>query len=138
MIAAYTGRRHPGHPIHQVTEALNSEAFLELGRKLTGDRSIRRSDVQASFYRPGDFLNLHDDTGPGRAAAFTIGLSRGWRPDWGGQLLFHDADGDVVRGFAPRFNALTVFRVPRAHSVAPVAGYAQAPRLSVVGWWRTD
>jgi SM-20-related protein len=39
---------------------------------------------------------------------------------------------------APAFNCLTLFTVPRPHSVATVAPYAGAPRLSIVGWGRTD
>ena len=69
-----------------------------------------------------------------RLVAYTIGFSRPWRADWGGQLLLHDEYGDVERGFAPAFNTLTMFRVPRVHSVAPVAPYAGAPRFSVTGW----
>ncbi|PTT81551.1 proline hydroxylase [Pseudomonas sp. HMWF010] len=92
--------------------------------------------VQASNYRPGDFLTLHDDSHrrDDRLAAFTLGFTREWRPDWGGQLLFHDADGQIERGFMPGFNVLTLFRVPRPHSVAPVAPYAAAKRLSLTGW----
>jgi SM-20-related protein len=52
--------------------------------------------------------------------------------------LFHDQDGHVTRGLSPSFNGLTLFTVPRVHSVAPVAAYAAAPRLSIVGWGRSD
>ncbi len=92
--------------------------------------------AQASNYRLGDFLTLHDDSHQrdDRLAAFTLGFTRDWRPDWGGQLLFHDADGQIERGFTPGFNVLTLFRVPRVHSVAPVATYAAAKRLSLTGW----
>lgn len=139
LIQALMTGRDPGHPIHHVTAFLNSEPFLELGRRLTGAPTINKSDIQATLYRPGDFLNVHDDRNQGeRVAAFTIGLTKGWRPDWGGQLLFHDEEGDVIRGFAPRFNALNVFTVPRSHSVAAVALHAAAPRYSIIGWWRND
>ena len=73
-----------------------------------------------------------------RRAAYTIGLTRTWRPDWGGQLMFHDEAGDVVRGLLPRFNVLTLFKVPLLHSVAPVAPYAAAPRFMITGWLRDD
>ena len=139
MIAAYIGGRDPGHPLHQVTEFLNSAEFLEFGRRVTNDPTIVKADAQATFYRPGDFLNLHDDTGVGeRRAAYTIGFTRRWRPDWGGQLLFHSESGEITRGLQPGFNVLTLFKVPRQHSVAPVANYAGAPRLSITGWLRDD
>ena len=123
-------------PIAQVTEFLQSRPFLEAASRIVGE-TVDSVRVQASHYRPGDFLTLHVDSHSqdDRIAAFTLGFTRGWRPDWGGQLLFHDSDGDVVRGLVPRFNVLTVFRVPQAHSVAPVAPYASQPRLSLTGWF---
>ncbi len=128
--------RSPDHPVARVTEFLQSRAFLDFGAEIVGE-PVAGVRVQASHYRRGDFLTLHDDshTKDDRIAAFTLGFTRGWRPDWGGQLLFHDANGEVERGFAPGFNLLTVFKVPRAHSVAPVAAYAAQPRLSLTGWF---
>ena len=61
-----------------------------------------------------------------------------WRPDWGGQLMFHDANGVIERGFKPGFNVWTVFRTPRNHSVAQVASYADGKRRSITGWLRDD
>jgi SM-20-related protein len=128
--------RSPENPAAGITEFLQSRAFLDFGAKIIG-QPVDGVRVQASHYRKGDFLTLHDDshTRDERLAAFTLGFTRGWRPDWGGQLLFHDAAGDVIRGFAPRFNVLTVFAVPKAHSVAPVAAYATQPRFSLTGWF---
>ena len=138
MIDAYLDGRDPGHPLHALTEFLNSPEFMAFAHAVTGEPVVK-VDAQATHYRPGHFLTLHDDRGVGeRRAAYTIGLTRAWRPDWGGQLLFHDARGDVSRGFAPRFNVLTLFKVPMSHSVAPVAPYAAAPRLTITGWLRDD
>jgi len=128
--------RDPQAPIARVTDFLQGRAFLDLAQAIVGE-PVAGVRAQASHYRRGDFLTLHDDTHKtdDRIAAFTLGFTRGWRPDWGGQLLFHDDGGDVERGFVPRFNVLTVFRVPRPHSVAPVAPYAGQPRLSLTGWF---
>lgn len=123
--------------IHDFAAWLTGEAFRHFGARLTGLSRVDSVDSKATLYRPGDFLTMHDDTGPQRRAAYTLGFSRRWRADWGGQLLMHAANGDVDHGFAPRFNALTLFRTPRWHSVAQVASYAAAPRLSVVGWLKT-
>ncbi len=128
--------RRPDDPARAVTEFLQSRAFLDVGAAILG-REVAGLRVQASRYRKGDFLTLHDDSHSRdtRLAAFTLGFTRRWRPDWGGQLLFHDDRGDITRGFAPGFNVLTVFAVPRRHSVAPVAPYAAEPRLSLTGWF---
>jgi SM-20-related protein len=139
MINAFVEGRDPGHPIHALTAFLNSPEMIAFGAAVTGEPGVTKIDAQATLYRPADFLTLHDDTGAGeRLAAYTLGLTRAWRADWGGQLLFHDEAGDIERGFAPAFNVLTLFKVPRKHSVAPVAPYAGAPRLTVTGWLRND
>lgn len=138
LITAYLTKRDPGHPVHALTEFLN-DTFVRLGVAVTGHQDIVKADGQLTRYRPGDFIGLHNDVGSevsDRLVAYTLGLTRAWRADWGGQLLFHDAAGDVIRGHAPRWNTLTLFAVPQQHSVAPVAAYAQSPRLSVVGWMR--
>jgi len=138
MITAYLEGWDEGHPIHAVSEMINGP-LLEIFRRVTRCPSILKADALATLYRPGDFLSLHDDgEGAGRIAAYTFGFTKVWRPDWGGQLLFHDDAGDITRGLMPAFNSLTLFRTPRSHSVAPVAPYAGASRLSIVGWARND
>jgi len=138
MIDAYLDGRAPGHPLNTLVEFLNSPPFVDFVHGVTGE-TVVKVDAQATCYRPGHFLTLHDDRGVGeRRAAYTIGLTRRWRPDWGGQLLFHDEAGDVTRGYAPRFNVLTLFKVPMAHSVALVAPYAAEPRYMITGWLRDD
>lgn len=139
IISALLDGENPGHPTHVMAEFFNSPGFLSFARAVTSETGLTKIDAQATRFRPGDFLTLHDDTGDGeRRAAYTLGLTRKWRGDWGGLLLFHDADGDVLRGFRPRFNAWTLFRTPQLHSVSQVASYASRPRLTVTGWLRDD
>ncbi|HEX5536856.1 MAG TPA: 2OG-Fe(II) oxygenase family protein [Sphingobium sp.] len=38
----------------------------------------------------------------------------------------------------PRFNALSLFRVPQRHHVGCVAPFAPKPRISITGWLRTE
>ncbi|MHC3126952.1 hypothetical protein OB03_06410 [Brevundimonas sp. GN22] len=138
LIIAYLEQRDPGHPIHRLTEFLNAE-FVAFGAFVTNQPAVAKADGQLTRYGPGDFIGLHNDVGSedsDRLTAYTLGFTRDWRPDWGGQLLFHDENGDVTCGYIPRFNTLTLFSVPQMHSVAPVAPYAQRPRHSVVGWLR--
>lgn len=131
----YGAAAHAAHPLHQLVKFLNSPPFLDFGRQVTGEAGVGSVDAAATCYRPGDFLNLHTDHGEGRRrAAYTLGFTRGWRTDWGGQLLFHDQAGDITRGLMPGFNLLTLFKTPRAHSVAQVASYATEKRLTISGW----
>ena len=137
MIRKYMEKADPGLLLHRVTEAMNGPMWLGMARELTGDERIRRSDCQATCYRPGQFLTHHDDDEPetGRLYAYVLSLTRAWRADWGGLLQFLDDRLRVCETFHPEFNCLTVFRVPQRHCVSVVAPFAQAPRLSITGWF---
>jgi SM-20-related protein len=117
---------------------LNGPEFLGFVRILTGEVAGGYVDAQATRYGPGDFLTSHDDDveGKNRLFAYVLNFTRGWRAEWGGLLLFHDADGHIAEGYTPSFNALNIFRVPQRHSVSQVGSFVTAPRLSVTGWIR--
>ena len=118
---------------------MSSSPALDMLRDITGMDDVDFVDAQATGYRPGDFLTAHHDEVPGknRRAAYVLGLSRDWRTEWGGLLLFHDGRNDVEAGLLPRFNCLNLFAIPRIHSVSQVASYAGGTRLSVTGWLRS-
>jgi SM-20-related protein len=136
--AAYGGPEHANHPLGHLVNFLNSPAFLDFAGEITGQPGVNRVDAAATWYRPGDFLTLHHDEVGVRRVAYTLGFTRSWRTDWGGQLLFHDMTGEIVRGLLPAFNVLTMFKIPRLHSVAQVAHYATEPRIVVSGWLLED
>ena len=139
------------HPIYDMAEAgnaapvwadlvafLNGEAFLSVMREATGEPRIAMADAQLTRFRKGHFLTEHDDTSEGknRYYAYVLGLTPGWRIDWGGLLAFHDGEGNVGEAFTPRFNTLNLLKVPAPHSVTQVALSAGADRISVTGWLR--
>lgn len=140
MIPARIDNWDPGHPIHALTDFLNSGDFISFARRLISDFNVTKIDAHASHYRPGDYLTTHQDHGDQyeRRAAYTLGFSRDWRADWGGLLLFHDEKNDVRRGFLPRFNVLTVFDGMMPHTVTQVASFTPNQRLTVAGWFRDD
>jgi Rps23 Pro-64 3,4-dihydroxylase Tpa1-like proline 4-hydroxylase len=140
MIEAAVSGWDPQHPIHRLTQFLNSPPFLEFARALISFPNLTKIDAHASNYMRGHYLTRHVDDGARkeRRAAYTLGLTRKWEPDWGGLLLFLDDKQNVTRGFVPRFNVLTVFDGLMLHSVTQVAGFAPAQRLSVAGWFRDD
>lgn len=124
--------------LHQFGQWINSPQTLGLFRDVTGRQDIGFADVQATRYRPGDFLTGHDDVIPGkdRLFAYVLNLSDNWRTEWGGLLLFHDADCCVAETFVPIFNSLSLFSVGQPHSVSYVTPFAQEERLSITGWLR--
>ena len=142
---------YDNHPIFDLAQAgaappvwtdliafLNGEPFLSLMREVTGEPRIAMADAQLTRFRPGHFLTTHDDRAEGknRYFAYVLGLTEGWRIDWGGLLAFHGEDGNVAEAFTPRFNTLNLLRVPSPHSVTQVALSAGADRISVTGWLR--
>ncbi|WP_299177009.1 2OG-Fe(II) oxygenase family protein [uncultured Brevundimonas sp.] len=119
---------------------LNSDVFLGFARDISGHDDLDYVDAQATRYRPGHYLNEHDDEKPGagRRLAYVLNLSPGWRASWGGQLAFLDPDQHVSEAYTPAFNALNLFRVPQPHMVTQVAAFAGASRLSITGWIRSS
>jgi len=131
-------RRSRDWPIDRLLEAWNGAEGLALFRKLVGEPGITSIDGRATRYRPGDFLTRHDDQVGKRHTAYVLGLSPEWRPDWGGLLLVHDFAGAKSEALHPQFNTLTLFRVPRDHSVSMVAPFAPVPRYAFTGWCYVD
>jgi SM-20-related protein len=139
MISAYKEKRHPHLALHRVVELINSRAWLDTMRRITGLAGIRRADGQATRYVAGHFLRQHDDVmeEEGRLAAYVVNLTRDWRADWGGLLQFLDDDGEVIDTLMPRFNTISLFRVPAEHCVSPVAHFAPGARYAITGWLRS-
>ena len=132
-----TMRERSDDPLARLAQFLSGNAVLDLLRRVADANDVTFADAQATAYGPGDFLTAHDDEVAGklRRAAFVLNLCPAWRPEWGGLLLFHGADGQM-EGWAPGMNALTLFAVPSAHSVSEVVAQASVRRYSVTGWLR--
>jgi SM-20-related protein len=125
--------------IAAIHELIVGGALAAFARTMTGDARIVSADIQATRYRPGHFLTTHDDRleGKQRLYAYVLGLTTGWRPEYGGLLLLHDGAGHIERGLVPGFNVLNLFRVPRPHSVSQVASFAPGFRYSLTGWLKS-
>ncbi|MDA0963359.1 MAG: 2OG-Fe(II) oxygenase [Proteobacteria bacterium] len=140
MIQAYTSHWDAGHPIHRITEFLNSREFLDFGQAVTGAPLVTKADAQATRYARGHFLTRHVDEGHDqeRVAAYTLGFTRNWQTDWGGLMMLIDEALDVSRAFLPRFNTLSIFDGRRMHAVSPVSPFAGEGRYQITGWFRND
>jgi Rps23 Pro-64 3,4-dihydroxylase Tpa1-like proline 4-hydroxylase len=126
----------PSHYLAHVTSFLNSAPLLDFARRVTGASKIAFASAQATRYRPGHFLNQHNDVNDlRRVAAFVFNMTPTWRLDWGGALLFSDRPGHIMEGYLPAFNALNLFSVPQEHLVGYIAPFAGAARYSITGWF---
>lgn len=140
LLSAYTRRPEPRLPIYDAIEFVNSRAFLDFTRRLTGLADVVWADAHATQFRAGHFLKFHTDETPAerRRAAYVLNFTKGWGRDWGGYLQFFNERYDVEEAYRPVFNALNIFSVPSDHSVGMVSTYAPAGRYSITGWLRAD
>jgi Rps23 Pro-64 3,4-dihydroxylase Tpa1-like proline 4-hydroxylase len=136
----YAAGRFRDHLLMRVYEFLNSSAFLDFARTVTGRPDATHVDAQATLFEKGHFLTRHDDRDDRkrRIAAYVLNLTPAWQADWGGLLAFLDPDGHVAEAYTPAFNALNLLRVPQPHAVTCVAPFAPAGRYSITGWIRAD
>jgi len=134
--AGTLAKESPG--LAEIFEFLNTDEFLDPLRALLNAPEIGFVDAQLTRYGKGHFLTEHDDSADkgNRIAAYTLTLSEGWKAAWGGQLQFLDETGAVTESLVPRFNTLSVFRVPQPHHVSCVSPFAPRDRISITGWLR--
>ncbi len=125
--------------LYKWVESINTEPVLDFIRQITGLKSLIRADAQATWYRKGQFLTLHNDFDPsdeGKRVAYVLSLAHGWLPDWGGILQFYDENFNVEAGYIPKFNSLALFETPQNHSVTYVTPFCGNRRLAITGWFR--
>src|SRR5690606_14871045 len=133
MVTAYVRGENPELFLHYVFEWLNDASTLDVMRRITGIDTLCKVNAQATAYHPGHFLTRHDDSGypeQHRRVAYVLYMTRGWRPEWGGQLQFLTADGEVEEVWLPRYNSLALFRVPTPHLVSYVSPFAKQARYA--------
>jgi SM-20-related protein len=101
MIPARIDNWDPGHPIHALTDFLNSGDFINFARRNNSYYKVTKIDAHASYYRPGESMTTQQHRGDlnERRASNTLSFSRDWRADWGGLLLFHNKKNDFSRGY---------------------------------------
>jgi SM-20-related protein len=136
MVKAAMEGRDPTLILHAILEFLNSEEFISFARWLVNDPRITHANAQATRYRPGHFLTRHQDKNQleDRSYAYVIGLTKNWNADWGGLLQFQNDEGEVTQTLMPRWNSLSLFKVPQSHTVSLVSPFATEDRLAITGW----
>lgn len=139
LVQAMQQKWNADGPHEMLLEYLNAPDFMQLVRDVTGIQELVKADAQATLFAPQHFLGLHNDShvAEGWRVAYVLNLGmEDWKPDWGGYLNFFDQDGDIIKGYRPRFNALNLFAVPQDHNVSFVPPFAPAARFAITGWFR--
>jgi hypothetical protein len=117
-----------------VADLFTDADFLFFVRAIIASPAVSVSDAKslrqaAAKTSSGDSYSVPKSA----AAGFEISLSKAWRADWGGVLVFLGEEGNVVEGYSPAFNALNIFSTAQPFLITQVATFAAAPRLSIVG-----
>jgi hypothetical protein len=119
--------------LSRFVDFLNSKAFLNFARDITGARDIRCVSAQATRFTEGHFCSFHVDAieEDQQRATCVFSLSPTWQRSWGGLLRFANTHGKVEEVFVPCFNSMSIFRYSQKHAVSVVTRQAQMPRYSV-------
>jgi Rps23 Pro-64 3,4-dihydroxylase Tpa1-like proline 4-hydroxylase len=123
--------------LRDLFEFINSDTMLSLVRQISGISEIYSADGHFTRFVPGNYLTRHSDNvvAEQRRIAYVLSLTPAWHPDWGGLLQFFEPDGTPRDAWEPRFGSLSLFDVRHVHSVTYVTPWAEAPRLSLTGWF---
>jgi len=93
----------------------------------------------ASRFLENHFLSPHHDHEKGKIAT-VLGLSKNWKPEWGGNLHFMKDDYEsLTKVVQPSFNKLSLFDIPTSngvpHYVSHIVPGCKHGRISYTGWY---
>jgi hypothetical protein len=132
---------HPPHHFHSSTSFPYSTPIRNMLARLVPHR---RAVVSAACYTEGDGIAPHDDkahrTILGQVHSRTIAVVLHLTPYTWPEARNDEMGGcfvDHVTGkqYAPQFNSLVAFTVPRQHEVTAVQAAFPGKRLSLFGWF---
>ena len=104
---------------------------LAAAQLVSGGNAYRDYRAYCNYSSYGDVLLTHTDAQPG-ADEFTAlwFLSTEWNPEWGGETLFFDAQGDAQAVVSPRPGRLVIFDGSIPHCGRPPTRICYAPRFT--------
>lgn len=125
-------------PFNDFVQFLNSSAFLDFARKVTGLDKIQRVDAHATRFRGGHFVLFNNgtfsaDVSGKRRVNFELNLTQQWRPEWGGMLEMRGDEGYQIEAVMPCFNCLDLFAFPKGYWISQVTPFAHASRYAIFG-----
>jgi SM-20-related protein len=115
---------------------LNSRDVLELVKEISACSNICRADAHATLFAPNQFHSLLQESGQGqKRLAYALNFTRNWHEDWGGYMQFYSPNGDILQGYKPQFNSLSLCDVSQAHGISVVPGHAPYGHLAIRGYF---
>jgi SM-20-related protein len=129
----WIGWLEPGVTRPELADYLARMEDLRLGLNRSAYLGLLDFETHLAVYPPGAAYSRHRDRfarDSRRALSTILYLNEDWKPDDGGALRLHLADG--AREIEPRGGALVIFASDLEHEVLP----ARRERLSLAGWFR--
>jgi SM-20-related protein len=123
--------------LHKVHDFLNSKQVLDTVMAITGEKKLTRADATCCLQSSDHFRKTYENTENlgKRRIGFSLDLTKGWHPNWGGYFQFYDEDGNIKKGFKPTFNSLTLYKEPQGNSVSYISVVTGKPRTTLTGWF---
>ena len=123
--------------LKKVADFLNADNFINTCKAIVGMDDIKRVWLEATCYDKGCFLGNHrDDHNSENRVALILNLTRNWKTDWGGLLMVEANPNSQPMIIPPRWNSLSLMRIPVNHTVTCVSQAAAEHRFSITGWLR--
>jgi Rps23 Pro-64 3,4-dihydroxylase Tpa1-like proline 4-hydroxylase len=124
---------------YKVRKYLNSFEFINKLNEITNLNLSSLNTLFLSKYISGNFLSPHSDKGNGKLA-FTIQLTKNWKPQYGGNLHFlNEERNQIIETIVPDFNTLFLFYVPEEngipHFVSHIVPNITINRYAITGWF---
>lgn len=93
---------------------------------------LNLTEVKAYATPYGDVPTYHQDSELGPTLTAVLYCHQEWQPDWGGELIIADSDGEPKVAIAPRPGRLVVFRGDLPHKAGSPSRLSCTPRNALV------
>ena len=112
-----------------------SNDFRDFLRAVSGEKDGEPRGLHARWLNREKFMadSALAANRPDCKLYFSMDVTRTWRPNWGGQLMFLDDDGEIEEAWAPAFNRLNIYSGSARHFINYVAPYEGGLALSICG-----
>jgi SM-20-related protein len=115
---------------------LNSRDLLEFVKEISNCHKICKADAHATLFAPNQFQSAQQDVGTGqKRLSYALNFTHDWCETWGGYLQFYGQNGDILQGYKPQFNSLSLCDVSKSHGISIVPSHAPYGHLAIRGYF---
>lgn len=112
-------------PVQMIWDELRSNGAI-----LRGNYRVIRSYVNAMVYGTEGYI--HTDSQVETDLSICIYLNPEWHPEWAGEVVCFDQDGEIVKAVLPRFGRAVIFPGAMEHAARGVSRICPEARYVLV------